>query len=295
MPAAPFARVDHLVIAVRDLVAAERAYAALLGREPSTRGAHPGLGTTNVVFGLANCYLELLALDGTPPSHPLAHGLAAFLEGTPEGILALALGSDDLDETARALRAAGTDVGTETTVTTTVPAGGTRATRLLPIAREHTRGVNVFAVQHAHDVIPPAPWLGDPAAGVAAVDHVVLFSDDLDGALRLWRDAFAIPERWRREFTERGTVNVGLRLGGITLELVAPLGAAAGERGERLWGIAYTVEDGDAAVARLRAQGGETSDARPGLAPGTRVATVKWRDRLPTLLIQHTSHTRHTR
>jgi catechol 2,3-dioxygenase-like lactoylglutathione lyase family enzyme len=167
-----------------------------------------------------------------------------------------------------------------------MPAGGTRATRLLPIAR--TRGVNVFAVQHTHDGIPPSPWRGDPAAGVAAVDHVVLFSDDLENALRLWRDAFAIPERWRREFPERGTVNVGLRLGGVTLELVAPLGAAAGERGERLWGIAYVVEDGDAVVARLRAEGLEASDTRPGLAPATRVATVKWGDRLPTLLIQHT-------
>jgi hypothetical protein len=69
---------------------------------------------------------------------------------------------------------------------------------------------------------------------------------------------------------------------------VAPLGAAAGERGERLWGIAYAVEDGDAVVARLRAEGLEASDTRPGLAPATHVATVKWRERLPTLLIQHT-------
>jgi hypothetical protein len=29
------------------------------------------------------------------------------------------------------------------------------------------------------------------------------------------------------------------------------------------------------------------SDARPGLAPDTRVCTVKWQDRLPTLLIEH--------
>jgi catechol 2,3-dioxygenase-like lactoylglutathione lyase family enzyme len=287
MPAAPFARVDHLVIAVRDLAAAEHAYGALLGREASTRGAHPGLGTTNVVFALSNCYLELLALDGTPPAHPVSQSLAAFLEGTSEGVLALALGSDDLTETARALRAAGIEVGGEPIdVTTTLPAGGTRVTRLLPIARTQTRGVNIFAVQHDPDAIPPAPWRGDPAAGVSAVDHVVLFSDDIESALRLWRDTFGIPERWRREFAERGTVNVGLRLGGVTLELVAPLGAAPGERGERLWGLAYVVGDGDAAVARLRAEGLEISDTRPGLAPATRVATLKWRDRLPTLLIQ---------
>ncbi len=288
MPAPPFARVDHLVIAVRDLAAAERDYRVLLGRDPSTRGAHATLGTRNVVFALANCYLELLALDGTPPESPPAAALTAFLERRPEGLLALALGSDDLGETARALRAAALPVGEPTRVTTTAPDGGARTARLLPIAREHTRGVNVFAVHHEDGTIPPAPWRGDPAAAVAAVDHLVLFSDDLVAALRLWRDAFALPERWRREFPERGTVNVGLRLGGVTLELVAPLAGGAGERGERPWGIAYTVGDCDAAVARVRAGGLPASDPRPGLAPATRVATVKWPDRLPTLLIQHT-------
>jgi len=292
MPAAPFARIDHVVIAVRHLPAAERAYGALLGRDPSTRGAHPAIGTVNVTFALANCYLELLALDGTPPRHPTASTLAAFLEERSEGILALALGSDDLSETARALHAAGIETSDPVELAIDDGGGRTRAARLLFMAREQTRGVNVFAVQHDRSRIPPAPWRADEAAGVSAVDHVVLFSDDLETALRLWRNAFAIPERWRREFPERGTVNVGLRLGGVTLELVAPLGAAAGERGERLWGIAYVVEDGDAAVARLRAEGLEASDTRTGLAPATRVATVKWRDGLPTLLIQHNRQAR---
>ncbi len=97
----------------------------------------------------------------------------------------------------------------------------------------------------------------------------------------------AIAERWRREFPERGTVNVGLRLGGVTLELVAPLGNAAGERGERLWGVAYAVEDCDAAVSRLRAAAIPVSDVRTGLAPATRVATVKRPDGVATLLIEH--------
>ena len=288
MPPPPFARIDHLVIAVQDLAAAERAYCALLGREPSTRGVHASLGTANVIFALANCYLELLALGSGEPVHPVARALAGFLERAPEGLFALALGSDDLAETARALRAQGVDVGEPVELAITAPDGATRRAHLLPIAREETRGVGVFAITHDRDAIPHAPTRGDARASVSAVDHVVLFSDNLDAALRLWRDTFAIPERWRREFPERGTVNVGLRLGGITLELVAPLGAAAGERGERLWGLAYTVADCDAAVARLRAEGLAASEARPGLAPATRVATVKWQDHVPTLLIQHT-------
>jgi len=286
MPAGPFVRVDHLVIAVRDLAAAERDYGTVLGCAPSSRAVHTELGTGNVIFALANCYLELLALGPAPPTHPVAHALAAFLEDVPEGVFAVALGSDDLDATARTLGAAGLTVGTPADLAIAEADGRMRTARLLPIDRAQTRGVNVFGVMHDRAAIPLAVPRGAPAAAVSAVDHLVLFSDDLDGALRLWRDAFAIPERWRREFPDRGTVNVGLRLGGVTVELVAPHGTTRGERGERLWGLAYAVGDCDAAVARLRAEGAAVSDARPGLAPATRVATVKWKDRVPTLLIQ---------
>ncbi len=289
MPASPFSRVDHLVIAVRDLDAAARDYARLLGREPSTHGAHPALGTRNVVFGLANCYVELLALATPSPVHPVASGLAAFLEHVPEGLLAIALGSDGLEETAVMLRAAGLALADPVELDIAEDDGSRRQARLLAMAREQTRGVNVFAITHDRAAIPVAPPRGSPGASATAVDHVVLFSDDLTGALALWQDTFGIGERWRREFPGRGTVNVGLRLGGVTIELVAPLGAAAGDRGERLWGVAYTVDDCAAAVARLRAEGIPVSDARTGLAPATRVATVKRDPGVPTLLIEHTA------
>ena len=43
---------DHAIVAVRDLTAAARTYTALLGRSPSWRGEHPGLGTNNVLYRL---------------------------------------------------------------------------------------------------------------------------------------------------------------------------------------------------------------------------------------------------
>lgn len=282
-----FTRVDHVVIAVRDLAAAEGAYTRMLGLRPSLCSSHPAYGTTNVLFGLANCSVELLAPGRETPPHPVTAALTAYLARRPEGVFALALGSDDVDGTALALRAAGVPAGPVSALEAVGPEGAVRRARILSIAREHTRGVNVFAIEHDARTIPRALPSGVASAAASAVDHVVLFSDDLASALALWRDAFAIPERWRRELPERGTVNVGLRLGGVTLELVAPLGSAAGERGERAWGIAYTVEDCDAAVARLRAAAIPVSDARAGLAPATRVATVKWPERVPTLLIEH--------
>ena len=290
--AEPFTRVDHLVIAVRDLDVAARTYARLLGLQPSWHGMHPALGTRNVLFGLANCYIELLSPAQTPARHPIAVALGELLARKPEALFAIALGTDMLEATADALRARGLAVAPATELEAVAGSGRIRRVRTFAIAGEQTRGVTVFAITHERGDVPRSEREPSVAAAtaVSAVDHIVLFSDDLDGALRLWRDAFAIPERWRREFPERGTVNVGLRLGGVTLELVAPLGAAHGERGERLWGVAYRVADCDATVARVRAAGIAVSEARAGLAPATRVATVKWTDGAPTLLLQNDRH-----
>jgi catechol 2,3-dioxygenase-like lactoylglutathione lyase family enzyme len=284
----PFSRIDHLVIAVRDLDAATERYAAMLGRTPSWRGGHRAYGTANALFGLGNCYLELLALATDAPSHPVAVALAGYLARKAEGVFAVALGSDDLDATAAHLRRAGLHPTPIMDGDAHDAAGGIRRWRSFGLSRDETRGVNVIAIMHEDaNAIRPAPTVGAPRSVVTGVDHLVIFSDDLASALALWSGTFGIAERWRTELRDRGTVTVGLRLDGVTLEVVGPLDVATGTRGERTWGLAYDVEDVDAAVARIRGTSVAVSDARTGIAPGTRVCTVKWPDAVPTLLIEH--------
>ncbi len=282
-----FTRVDHLIIAVRDLNAAADAYGLLLGLAPSWRGTHPAHGTQNVIFGLSNCYLELLALGPGQATSPVALALEAYLARKPEGLFALALGTEDAAAAFAHMQRAGLTPTPVVDGDARGDDGATRRWRSFALPREVARGVNVLVIEHTS----AAPALSEPLPGstssVTGVDHVVLFSDDLASGLALWRDTFAIGERWQREIPERGTHNVGLKVGGVTIELVAPLANSAGERGERLWGAAYAVPDCDAAVERLRAAAVPVSDARNGLAPRTRIATVKWTDRVPTLLLQH--------
>ena len=93
-----WSHLDHVILAVRDLAAAERTYARLLGRSASWRGEHPGLGTENALFRVGEAYLELLA--------PAAGGggwLRQRLDEQGEGLLGFALATDDADACAKTL------------------------------------------------------------------------------------------------------------------------------------------------------------------------------------------------
>ena len=43
-------RIDHLIVAVKDLEAAEDNYKKIFGHDPVWRGAHESLGTKNSIF-----------------------------------------------------------------------------------------------------------------------------------------------------------------------------------------------------------------------------------------------------
>jgi hypothetical protein len=95
--------VDHLVILVRDLDTAMEDYARL-GFTVERGGQHPG-GTHNALIALADgAYLELIAFQqpDAASDHPWHDALALG-----EGLVAFALGSDDLAGDAVAIRGRG--------------------------------------------------------------------------------------------------------------------------------------------------------------------------------------------
>lgn len=67
------AEIDHIVIGARTLEEGARYVESLLGVKPSRGGAHPGVGTHNMLLGMgANCYIEIIAPDPdqSEPAHP---------------------------------------------------------------------------------------------------------------------------------------------------------------------------------------------------------------------------------
>lgn len=263
---------DHVIIAVRDLDAAGATYAALLGRAPSWHGAHPGWGTANTLFRLSNTYVELLSPVG---DGWFAEVIRAHLDQHGEGPYGLAFGTADAEACGGVLRERGLAPGAPVDGSGRERTSGVeRRWRNVFLPASSTRGVPMFAIEHRSppDALPlVAP--ADAAAAVDGIDHVVVMTSDAEGAIALYRDRLGLRLAFDRTFEQRGLRLLFFRVGGITVELAAPLGAGAAA--DRFWGISYRVPDVAAARARVAAAGFDVSDPRPGHKPGTQVCTVR--------------------
>lgn len=279
--------IDHVVIRVRDLDAAAQAYARLLGRAPSWRGRHPGAGTANALFRLANSYVELLS-----PSEdgPLARALSEELANHGEGVAALALATDDVTVFVARLRELGIAASEPAEGEGREAASGVvRRWRSSFLPTAATRGLLVFGIEHLSpaDALPFAAPTEPAAATLHALDHVVVTSEDLEAARRFYGDVLGLRLALDRRFESRGLRILFFRIGGVTLEIAGPLEPPAAPAGrDRFGGLAYRVADVAAAHARLSAAGADVSATRPGFKPGTRVFTARAGTcSVPTLLI----------
>lgn len=289
---------DHVVIAVQDLDAATADYTALLGRAPSWRGEHPKYGTKNTLFRIDNMYIELIALaDGKRKDTAWTKNLTRFLE-RGEGICMLALGTTDVKSDVRELRDNGIEIADPADGDgLDLISGARREWRNAIASPKTTNGAQLLFIQHKSpaDALPVAPIVDGAGEGafVKRMDHAVVLSADMEASRRVWGEAIGARLALDRTFPERNTRILFFRLGDITVEISG--GAAQSKEGvgkpDRVWGIAWGVDSIEATCARLAAAGIETSGPRPGIKPGTMIATVKGPQAhgVATLLIEHTA------
>jgi catechol 2,3-dioxygenase-like lactoylglutathione lyase family enzyme len=272
---------DHAVIVVDDLTAAKSDYSALLGLRPSWHGTHPSVGTANVLYRLANAYLELLSIP-EKGSHPFASSIA----GDDEGLRALAFGTKDIEAAASTLERTGLKVSSMMEGTgVDSNSGAERRWRTAFIDPDGTAGVNLFVIQHLDppDALPMVEP-EDPNASVTGLDHVVIFTGDADEAVGTYRDQLGLDLRLDKTFEEWGMRLMFFRVGDVIVELANHLDQQ--NQTDRFWGLSYKVADVTRARARLRDQGFDVSEVRDGRRPGTRVITVRSRTHgVATLMI----------
>jgi len=124
---------------------------------------------------------------------------------------------------------------------------------------------------------PPPSEVPQHPNGIAAIDHVVAISSDLDRTVAALQAAGLDLRRVREEPTPAGASRQAFfRLGAVILEVVqAPEEAierTGGDRPAFFWGLAFVAPDLDATVAGL---GDRVSKIRPAVQPGRRIATLR--------------------
>jgi len=280
---------DHVIILVKELDAASEMYTALLGRSPSWRGEHPGLGTANVLFRLRNTYVELIA--------PVAGAVVdrrfrERLEKQGEGLIGMAFGTDDAEACFETLSSRG--LGALPPVNgegRDLDTDARRRWRNVMLPPNAARGPLVFAIQHldAAEALPMAPLRGESAACVSGLDHVVVLSGDPEATRSFYGEALGLRLALDRVFEERRLRLLFFRVGGVTVEIAKPLDAPPSDE-DRFLGPSFQVPDADAARVRVAAAGFDVSPVRPGMKPGTRVCSVRGKPLgVDTLLIEPVS------
>jgi hypothetical protein len=107
--------------------------------------------------------------------------------------------------------------------------------------------------------------------GVVAIDHLVVFTPDLERTVAALTEAGCQERRRRRSATYgREMVQAFFRLGEVVLEVVS--GARpAGDGPARFFGLAFTVADLDATARHL---GDRLHPAKDAVQPGRHIATL---------------------
>jgi len=278
-------RLDHLVIAVNDLNSAIDSYTKLFGYGPTWRGVHEQLGTANALFPVENTYLELLASNGEEGAG--AAMIKATLELNGEGLAGLVLGTSNINELKESLLASGVelqDLSLGEGVDSDQGLKRTWKNLFLPFSL--TRGMFAFIIQHDTGELPMVH--GRSSSTINKLDHVVVNTNDPEGFKSLYGDSFGIRLALDQTVQKWGGRMLFFRLNHTTIEVIGK--PDEDDPADKLWGLAWSVEDLKATHQRLVKEGIEISEVKAGRKENTLVCTVKSGTcNVPTLLIEHLS------
>ena len=275
-------RIDHLIVAVKDLEAAEDNYKKIFGHDPVWRGAHESLGTKNSIFNFNNLYFELLAANGKGAGASLVN---SSIEENGEGLAGLVFGSDNIETTKQQLSSKGYELsGLALGEGFDEDAGKKRTWESLFLPNEITRGLFSFAIEHKTGKLDVLDRFTSDC--VHKLDHVVINTNDAEGFIRVYEKDLGIRLALDQTVEKWGGRMLFFRLNQTTIEVIAR--PDEGISKDSLWGLAWDVEDLEATHTRLTKLGIEASDVKEGRKPNTLVSTIKSNTcNIPTLFIQH--------
>jgi catechol 2,3-dioxygenase-like lactoylglutathione lyase family enzyme len=269
----PTTAVDHVPIVVADLDAAVAAYSTLLGRSPNWEG-RLGPSVRHAWFQLPNLALDIIAADSDGPDAAM---VKARLEKHGEGPSAIAWRVADLDEAVRRLSRRAIAFGEPGVTRSVAEDGRTREWRYAEARASTTRGLAMMLIEADTTPWPVSPAITDEADAVTGVDHIVVRSQDADGAVALYGGRLGLDLRLDRANEAWGARQLFFACADMVVEIGSPFKPDPARAGDcdSLGGLAWRVSDPHAAQARLAGAGIDVSEVRKGRKPGTEVFTVR--------------------
>ena len=273
---------DHLIIAVSDLDAAEENYTKIFGVEPVWRGEHKELGTENSLFNFQNTYFELLAAKGEGLGAALVNH---YLQESGEGFIGIVLGTEDIDECFKDLQRKGYALGEISKGEgINFKDGSIREWKNLFLPPELTRGIFAFIIQHTKGSLEE--FKNNDKSVVNKLDHVVIQTNDADDFIDIYRDIYNIRLALDKYVEAWESRMLFFRTNKTTIEVIEKQNGE--ETADKLWGLSWQVDSIEEAHNRLTNQGVEVTPIKKGIKDNTLVATIKSHtSNIPTLLIEH--------
>jgi catechol 2,3-dioxygenase-like lactoylglutathione lyase family enzyme len=273
---------DHLIIAVSDLDAAEENYTKIFGIKPVWRGEHKELGTENSLFNFQNTYFELLAAKGEGLGAALVNH---YLQESGEGLIGIVLGTEEIDECYKSLQSKGYALGEISEGEgINFKDGAIREWKNLFLPPELTRGIFAFIIQHTKGSLEE--FKNNDKSVVNKLDHIVIQTNDADGFIDIYRDIYNIRLALDKYVEAWESRMLFFRINKTTIEVIEKQNGE--EIADKLWGLSWQVDSIEEAHNRLTNQGVEVTPIKKGIKDNTLVATIKSHtNNIPTLLIEH--------
>jgi catechol 2,3-dioxygenase-like lactoylglutathione lyase family enzyme len=273
---------DHLIIAVSDLDAAEENYTKIFGVKSVWRGEHKELGTENSLFNFQNTYFELLTAKGEGLGAALVNH---YLQESGEGLIGIVLGTEDIDECYKSLQSKGYALGEISKGEgINFKDGSIREWKNLFLPPELTRGIFAFIIQHTKGSLEE--FKNNDKSVVNKLDHVVIQTNDADGFIDIYRDIYNIRLALDKYVEAWESRMLFFRINKTTIEVIEKQDGE--DPTDKLWGLSWQVDSIEEAHNRLTNQGVEVTPIKKGIKDNTLVATIKSHtNNIPTLLIEH--------
>ncbi|MFH0295903.1 VOC family protein [Bradyrhizobium sp. 31Argb] len=272
---------DHTSVLVHDLDTGIAAYREVLAREPAFRSRTDGV--ESAFFILDNATLRVMAPNS---EGALGARVRAALAESGEGLWCLEFEVDDIEKSYRRLRRISLQPDEVADITCSHLATGTTLSwRRSGLPAEQSHGV---PIRFSKLLSKAARSAATGPATVRRMDLVVVATDEPERAVALYGARLGLELIFDRTDAKSKSRLMQFACGDMLIEIVHRPDEGEARKADRLWGIAWSVDDADAARERLLRTGRNVSDVKAGAKPGTRVFTL--RDgtcNVPTLFVQH--------